>query len=65
MSITSNPVLFKPRINAAANAGTDTRPSRPTATAFSPATSAALPKARPRCSANVSSIVLPTTPRMS
>ena len=45
--------------------GPDTRPSRPTATARSPAANAALPNARPRCSAKSASMSRPTTPRMS
>ena len=53
------------RIGAGARLGPLSRPSRPTATAFSPAATASEPKARPRCSAKVSSMFLPTMPRMS
>ena len=64
-STTSRPVEAMPRTSAAESVGPERRPSRPTATARSPAAIASLPKARPSCSAKCASIVLPTMPRMS
>ena len=65
MSITSTPAATSPRTSAADRAGPDRRPSRPTATAFSPSASACVPKARPSASATGSLMVVGVVPRMS
>ena len=65
MSITSTPAATSPRIRAAANAGPDRRPSRPTATTRSPCARAWVPKARPSASATSSFRVTGVVPRMS
>ena len=64
-SMTLIPLAARPRTSAAANAGPLRRPSRPTATVFSPAASARLPNAWPSPNATASLMVDGTTPRMS
>ena len=64
-SITSTPLAASPRISAAAREGPLKRPSRPTATVFSPSFNACVPKALPNASATASLMVDGTMPRMS